>query len=172
MGKHSSLGPIDPQVNAIPAHGIIGEFNRVFQEMSANQAAIPLWQPIIAKYNPTLIGECEKALQWSNEMVREWLATGMFAGNDNAAVMVENIITELGNHALTLSHGRHISINRAREMGLQVSALEDDDELQEAVLSVHHACIQTLEGTPAIKIIENHKGVAFIKNVQIVAQLA
>jgi membrane-bound ClpP family serine protease len=28
MGKHSNLGPIDPQIAGIPAHGVIEEFNR------------------------------------------------------------------------------------------------------------------------------------------------
>ncbi len=28
MGKHSSLGPIDPQFRGIPAHGVVEEFQR------------------------------------------------------------------------------------------------------------------------------------------------
>ena len=34
------------------------------------------------------------------------------------------------------------------------------------MLTVHHACIQTLNATPAVKIIENHNGVAFIQTIQ------
>ena len=44
--------------------------------------------------------------------------------------------------------------------------MDDNHRLQDAILSVHHACILTLAGTPAYKIIENHKGVAFIKIAQ------
>lgn len=50
-------------------------------------------------------------------------------------------------------------------MGLNVVSLEEDDELQEAVLSVHHACSLTLAGHSVIKLIENHEGTAFIKIV-------
>src|SRR5207249_11132234 len=128
-------------------------------------ARVPLWQPIIAKYAPTLIGECEKAIAWSNEMVKEWLVTGMFLGDSDAGSKADKVISELGDHALTKSHARHISIKRAMDVGLKVTALEDDDDLQEAVLTVHHACIQTLTSTPAFKIIENHRGVAFIQTV-------
>ena len=167
MGKHSNIGPIDPQVNGIPTHGIIEEFTRAFSEIQQNQAAIPLWQPIIAKYSPTLVGECQKAIEWSNEMVKEWLITGMFAGEADADAKAEKVVAELGDHVLTKSHGRHISIERARGMGLKVSALEEDGILQDAVLTVHHACIQTLEATPTIKIIENHNGTAFIKNISV-----
>ena len=62
MGKQSSLGPIDPQFGNLPAHGIIEEFRRAYNEIKSDPSKIPLWQPIIAKYHPTLIGECEKAI--------------------------------------------------------------------------------------------------------------
>jgi membrane-bound ClpP family serine protease len=163
MGRHSSIGPIDPQFNGIPAHGIIEEFKRAYEEIKADAAKIPLWQPIIAKYSPTMIGECEKAIKWATDLVKSWLISGMFKDEKDKEEKAEKIIQELGDHALTLSHARHISLDRAREMGLKVTALEDDEELQEAVLSVHHACMHTLDGTPCIKIIENHLGVAVIK---------
>ena len=44
--------------------------------------------------------------------------------------------------------------------------LEDEDELQEKVLTVHHACAQTLGETPAFKIIENQLGVSYISAVR------
>jgi hypothetical protein len=166
MGEHSSLGPIDPQIGGLPAHAIIEEFKRARDDMAQNQLRIPLWQPIIAKYSPTLIGECEKAIDWSTETVQEWLRTGMFKRHKNAADKAKRIVEELGDHALTKSHARHISMNRAKKMGLRVSALEDDEELQDAVLTVHHACIQTLSATDAIKIIENHLGRALIRSLK------
>ena len=166
MGKHSSLGPIDPQIGGIPTHGIIEEFERAKREISLNQAAIPVWQPIISKYRPTLIGECEKAIAWSSEIVKEWLMNGMFLGESDADQKSDRVVTELGDHSLTKSHARHISFKRAQEIGLKVIALESDPKLQDAFLSVHHACILTLTGTPAVKIIENHRGTSFIQAVR------
>jgi hypothetical protein len=49
---------------------------------------------------------------------------------------------------------------------LQYGTLEEDQTLQDAVLSVHHACILTLASTGALKITENHKGVASIAVAQ------
>jgi len=167
MGKHSSLGPIDPQMMGLPAHGVIEEFQRAAHEIAADQSTIPLWQPIIAKYNPTLVGECQKAINWSENMVRKWLETGMFADDDDRADKAERIIKDLGDHSLTLSHDRHISLDSADQMGLKVAALEDDDDLQDAVLSVHHSCVQTLTATPATKIIENQLAVAFIQSIRL-----
>ena len=168
MGKQSSLGPIDPHYGGIPAHGIVEEFKRAKEEISkdTSSGSIAVWQPIIAKYSPTLIGECEKAIDWSNEMTREWLQTGMFATEQNSNDKINNILKELGDHALTKSHARHLSIERCRETGLKVGALEEDDKLQDAVLSLHHACMLTFSATPALKIVENHLGIAFIKIAQ------
>lgn len=166
MGKHSSLGPIDPQFGGIAAHGVVEEFNRAHAEIKADQSRAFVWQPIIAKYSPTLIGECEKAIQWSNEMAREWLVTGMLSSDSDRNAKSERIVKELGDHALTKSHARHLSPNRCGDMGLKVLMLEDDQRLQDAVLSVHHACMLTLAGTGAFKIIENHKGVASVSVAQ------
>ena len=166
MGKQSSLGPVDPHYGGIPAHGVVEEFKRAKEEIREDPSSVAVWQPIIAKYNPTIIGECEKAIDWSNEMTGEWLQTGMFAAEQNPNDKINNILKELGDHALTKSHARHLSIERCREMGLKVSALEEDDKLQDAVLSLHHACMLTFSATSALKIVENHLGIAFIKLAQ------
>jgi Serine dehydrogenase proteinase len=167
MGEHSSLGPIDPQTLGMPAHGVVEEFDRARNEIRLNQSAIPLWQPIIAKYRPTLIGECQKAIKWSTEMTTEWLKSGMFSNGPDAGQLAEKVVQDLGDHALTKSHDRHIDPSRAKEFGLNITRLEEDSRLQDLVLTVHHACIQTLSDTAAFKIIENHKGVAYIRQVQV-----
>ena len=166
MGKHSSLGPIDPQFGGIPAHGVVEEFNRAKREVREDKSTIPVWQPIIAKYNPAFIGECEKAIDWSNEMTAEWLRTGMFHWHDSPHDTIKKILSELGDHAYTKSHARHLSMEKCREMGLRVLGLEDNQRLQDAVLSLHHVYMQTFSATSAIKIIENHQGTAFIKSAQ------
>jgi hypothetical protein len=56
-------------------------------------------------------------------------------------------------------------------MGLKIFDLEDDGRLQDAVLTVHHAFMVTLSNTPAAKIVENHNGAAFVKNVAMQVKL-
>lgn len=185
MGVQSSLGPIDPQLGSIPAHGLVQEFQRAHSEIknayiqaqtnpqdpsfiAEYQAKLATWQPIIAKYNPTLIGECENAITWSNNMVTEWLKNGMFKNEPNKETTITNIINELGNHSVSKSHARHLSLKKCKEIGLKISALEDDNMLQDIVLSIHHSCIHTLSSTSAIKIIENQNGIAFIQSAQVI----
>ena len=163
MGKHSSLGPIDPQLGGVPAHGVVEEFRRAKKEIASDPSTIPVWQAIIAKYSPTLLGECEKAIMWSNKMTTDWLKMGMFHDETSPDAKIKDIIKELGDHAITKSHERHLSSQRCREIGLKVVDLESNHETQEAFLTVHHACMLTLSGTTAIKIIENQNGTAFMK---------
>jgi ATP-dependent protease ClpP protease subunit len=139
MGKQSSLGPIDPQYAGLAAHGVIEEFERAFRECKADATTAYVWQPIIAKYNPTLIGECEKAIAWSKEMVKDWLITGMLKNEKDPGQKADSIIKELGDHALTKSHARHISVSKCKEIGLNVESMEDNQGLQDAILTVHHA---------------------------------
>jgi ATP-dependent protease ClpP protease subunit len=171
MGKQSSLGPIDPQIGGVAAHGIREEFERAYNEIKGgpsglDQAKIPVWQPIIAKYNPTLVGEAQKVIAWSEEMVKEWLVTGMLKEKDNNKALAERIVKELGDHALTKSHSRHLSAARCKDIGLNIEMMEDDKELQDAILSVHHACIHTLSSTGCFKIIENQDGKALLQIVR------
>jgi ClpP class serine protease len=170
MGKESNLGPIDPQIGAIPAYGIIEEFKRAQNEIASAQspqeqmARIATWQPIIAKYTPALIGECDNAIRWSTNMVNEWLRTGMFEGDADAAQKAERIVSQLSNHERTKTHSRHIHFDWLKDLGVKVTALEEKgrESLQDAVLTIHHACINTLMQTPAMKIIENQNSVSFI----------
>jgi len=46
--------------------------------------------------------------------------------------------------------------DKVAEIGVNVTPLEKDSKLLDAVLSVHHATMHMFSGTPAVKIIENH----------------
>lgn len=61
-------------------------------------------------------------------------------------------------------HGRHIGIEEAKSIfGDKIIELESDQRLQDAVLTVHHCAIITMQSTGAYKMIENHKGRAFMQ---------
>ncbi len=166
MGKHSNLGPIDPQIGGMPAHGIIEEFERAKVEVATNPGSIPIWQVIMSRYPPTLIGQCDKAIHWSNSLVEGWLTKGMLKGNGNAVSIAKSIVANLGSPQLQLSHARHISAEDVKRLGVTVEALEADQDLQDDVLTVHHAFVHTLTATATCKIVENHIGTATVLQVQ------
>lgn len=162
MGKQSSLCPIDPQLGMLPASGILEEFNNIKEEVKKDPSSIMVWREILSKYNPTLIGECEKAIQWSKTMVSDWLRANMFNGEEEK---VNSIIEKLSNHKETFSHGRHLGIDEIKNIGLKVEQLEDDQKLQDLVLSVHHSTIISITQTKALKITENNVGKSFIQSL-------
>lgn len=49
-----------------------------------------------------------------------------------------------------------IDRDAAKAQGLVIEDLEDDEALQEAVLSVHHAIMHTMGMSLVAKIVENH----------------
>lgn len=169
MGKHSSLGPIDPQFGAIPAHEVIEEFNRAYEEIKQDPLKIHIWQPIIGKYQPTFLSQCENAIKWSDEFVQSQLVSVMFSGESDAEDKAKNIINSLTDYRGNKTHSRHISIDDCKNMGLKVIAIEDDQDFQELLLTVHHCYMHTLMNTSAFKIIENHLGSAFVKRQEIIA---
>ena len=165
MGKHSNLGPIDPQYGMYRAHGIIEEFENIKQEHVNNPLGTQVWGPILSKYTPTLVGECQKVIDWSNGLVKQWLIENMFEGVINAEDKANSVVESIGSHALTKSHSRHLHIDYLRNIGLNITALEDDSELQDKVLSIHHSTMITISSTKAAKIIENQNGVSFINTI-------
>jgi hypothetical protein len=171
MGKHSFLGPIDPQfilqtplgVQAVPAHAILDQFTRA-QEECKNPQLMASWLPILSQYGPGLLVQCKNAIDLGEQLVGSWLNAFMFNGKTPNPSAV--IAKKLSSHNEFKSHARHIAIQQARELGLVVDALEDNHTFQEAVLSVYHATMHTFAATNGVKIIENHLGRAFLKMEQ------
>jgi ClpP class serine protease len=171
MGKHSSLGPVDPQINVngmiMAAHGVIEEFSKAFDEIKEDQSKLAVWQFILSKYNPTFLGECQKVVIWSKRILIDNLKDRMLIKDHDKDKKAKRVEEELCNHSISLSHSRHLSSQKCKDIGLVVEDLEKDQKLQDLVLSLHHTTMQTLMMTPACKIIENHNGQAFIQAVML-----
>lgn len=163
MARHSSIGPIDPQIRGVPAKGVVEEFKRAYAEIVKEPSKQAVWAPILAQYPPTFIGNCENAIKWSEAFAREQLAENMFADDDEQQEKIDSIISALTEYDEVKLHERQIGYKEARDIGLKVELLEDDDDLQNLVLTVHHCFTHTLANTLAFKIIENQNGAAFVK---------
>lgn len=173
MGKHSSLGPIDPQfiVNtrtgptALPAQAILDQFDLAKADCK-NPQLLGAWAPILPVYGPSLLVQSKNALLLAEELVTEWLTRWMFANDADAKAKATAVAKQLADHTAFKSHGRPIHRERAKQMGLVVEDLEVDQVFQDLALSVYHATTHTFNGTGAVKIIENHAGRAFVKAQQ------
>lgn len=167
MGKESSLGPIDPQYRGVPAQGVLLEFERAIKETQQDPSRALIWREIIQQYRPTFIGECDNAVSLAHELVGGWLKTCMFKRGKKRNTIVEKLLEELASHSASKVHDRHYDYVKCKELGLKVVALEKNQDLQDAVLSLYHAYICSIYKLPnTIKFIENHEGQAFIINGQ------
>ena len=162
MGKHSSLGPIDPQFNGIPAYSIIEEFKEAKKDLSANPANFMYWKIKLEQYPAAFVKMAQDAIDLSTELATEWLKSCMFKDEENADAKIRQIVERLNEHKKSKIHGRHFDIGTCKTMGLKIVDLEKEKDFQDAVLSVHHAFMITFNRTNAAKIIENHEGRALI----------
>lgn len=151
LGKQSSLGPIDPQLRGLPVKGVIDEFKRALAEYKDDPSSLAIWRPILEKYSPTFLGQCKQAIDWTNDFVRDQLKAVMFDGDPEAQEKAEKIVKTLGDVDEHKADERHISAVKCIEMGLRVRMLEDDNDLQDLVLTVHHCFMQAIIIPPLSK---------------------
>jgi hypothetical protein len=159
MGDHSFLGPTDPQIQGVPAHSILQQYKNILADSIANPSLIPLFANMMPVYGPGLLAVSQRFVDLSFELPRKWLEAHMFEGDPDAANKAERTALYFSNAGNFNSHGKHISRDEIRiHTDLKVSNLEDNDDLQDAVLSAHHAACITLLKFDMVKIIENHNG--------------
>ena len=167
MGKQSSLGPVDPQFNGIPAYNIKMEFEEAKKDLASNPEHAQYWAIKLQQYPAAFLKTAIDAIQLSSTLLREWLSTCMFEESDKE--IVDSIVAKLNEHDDSKTHGRHFNVEFCKSIGLKIELLEEDDELQDAVLSIHHAYMLTLGGTDAVKIIESNNGKAVVNHAMNIA---
>jgi hypothetical protein len=163
MARHSNLGPIDPQLGGLPAHGVISEFKRALKESKTDPGSIVVWHPILSQFRPGFLSQCENAIKWSNRFVQLQLETVMFEGRPDAKKRAKAIVKTLSDFDGNKTHSRHIPFEECKAIGLNVSLIEDNALLQDLVLTVHHCYMHCLMNTPSFRMIENQNGAAFVK---------
>ena len=140
MGKHSFIGPIDPQLQLqtalgprfVAAQAIIQQFEMA-KTGSADPATMRAWLPMLSQYGPDLLATCTNASELSKSLVTEWLTEYMFKSDPSGASKAAGIGIWLADHAHFKTHGRPISRKEARQRGLNIFDLESDQPLQDAV---------------------------------------
>lgn len=163
LGKESSLGPIDPQFNGVPAFNIKKEFEDAKAELVSKPDTFRYWQIILSKYPPAFYYSVLDSLKLSSELLQSWLQEYMFK-NENDHDKIINIVNILNSNAG--SHAKHFDYDFCKNIGLQVEKLEDNQKLQDLVLSVYHCCSICANSTLMIKIIENNLNKSYICNKQ------
>lgn len=168
MGRQSQLGPIDPQMpfggRSISARAVVDQFERAKQEILTNQAAAHVWLPILQTIGPSLLQEADNALQYGEKMVAGWLEKRMFANATDPHAKAKAVAQHFNDASAHKSHGRRIDREEARSCGLIVEDLEDDQQLQEHVLTAYHLVTLTFEKSAVTKMLASHHKRTWLKN--------
>ena len=159
MGNQSQLGPIDPQLQMgglqHSARAIVEQFQQAHDEIMDNPMAAHVWAPILGSHGPALLQYAQDQLDFSESMVARWLSSFMMATSDDPEVEGNRIAAYFNDASNHKSHDKRIGIDEARDQGVIVEKLEDNQVLQEAVLTLYHAFTIIVEQTPTTKIITN-----------------
>jgi hypothetical protein len=131
----------------------------------ADQRAAHVWAPVLQSMGPSLLQEAKNALQYGEQMVARWLATYMFAGDPNASRRGADAAHHFNNTGTHKSHGRRIDREEARQQGIVVEDLEQDQDLQDAALTAYHMATIYFEKTSAAKVVCSSAGRRWVKNV-------
>ena len=173
MGKQSQLGPIDPEVilneKFVTANDMITTFNKAKKEIAADPNLSLLWQPTLRDIKPGFIDGCEQALKSSEETLKRSLIERdliIMDSNDSGKEKVaKKLLKHLnGNYEndndqnkKTRAHSRRIGIEDLKTIcfpnNLNIELLEDNQKLQDEVMSAYHLMTILFEHSPITKII-------------------
>lgn len=164
MGKHSCLGPIDPAIGMYRTDAVVEEFNTAKTDIAQDPNLSLLWQPILSKYPITLLGECKKATELAKIVSEKWLTDNMLAQAPDARLRLNRILSLFASHQNTKAHDRHISASECLKIGLEVKMIEEDPDLQDAVLSVHHAATLFMKQNNLVSMVTNPRCTGLFRN--------
>ena len=171
MGRQCQLGPTDPQLIAgnrsFSAHSIVEQFDEAKTEIAGNPLLAHAWAPVLRSFGPAVLQEARKSIKYGERLVTDWLEKYMFADQPDPAAMARAVAQHFGgdNHG---SHGRRIDREEVRSQQLKVIDLENDQDLQEDVLTLYHLSTIAFEQGPAAKSVMSSNTRLWVKNIGMV----
>lgn len=169
MDVIGALGPIDPQVNGVPARAIIRGFEEVERRLTEEgPASLTAYVPLLSKYDLHTLEICKSAEELSKELAASWLAKHMLkCGTEDPRVgQIVDFFSDYDRHK---SHGRSIDLAKAQELGLMaVSMNELGPGTAELLRSLFNQYLLFFEKTDFFKLFENAHGVHWGRRAQMV----
>jgi hypothetical protein len=147
----------------IPSGAIARTFERAQKECASDPSRLSGWVPTLQQYFPGLLEMCDDQTTLARTLAEEYLRENMFKGSPMGSDYARAAAEFFADDQIHIAHGRGIHREQLEALHMTVEHLEANDELQDRVLSVHHAFMHTFGMTPALKITENHLGRAMVR---------
>jgi ClpP class serine protease len=174
MGKHSQLSPIDSQLGGIhptrmvSARAIESQFKKATTDIMANSDMALVWAPILPSFGPALLQEAKNALDYGERLVEKWLKDGMFKDKENRDELAKKVAEYFNDKdSIHGFHGKRIGIQEVKELELTAEYLEDDSDLQDAVLTLYHLITIIFDNSPTVRMMANSNGKHWVQNMVI-----
>lgn len=125
------------------------------------QSALGLIDPQMNGYAAQIfITQCQDAINWSEHLAEKWLK------DVNVSIDMRKVKNTFINHKHSYSHSRHFSKEHCLEAGLHVTELEENQDLQDAVLSLHYSFMILFDITGILKVVMNQDGRNYMRAVK------
>lgn len=160
MTDQATLGPIDPQIDRVPARTILRAFENLEERVEREgPASIAAFAPLISKYSLHLLEICKSAQELSEELATTWLHDFMLPEGEDETI--EAIVNFFGDFDTQKSHGRSIGRAKAKDLGLMVEETETIEGLDQLVRSLYNQYEYFFDRTPFYKLFENVRGISW-----------
>ena len=166
MHQSATLGPIDPQIDGIPARSIKRGFEKVKKiVIEEGPEALPAYIPLIEKYSLDLLEICEDSEKLSKELVKTWLTQYMFEGKKGHARRINKAVNFFSDYDKHLLHSRPILFEKLKEYDLKNE--QPDKELAELLWEAYILINGFFSVAPFVKLYECIHGVSWGKQLHI-----
>ena len=151
------LGPIDPQINGIPARAIVNGFKKIKETLvKEGPNILPVYLPLIDKCSLELLEICEDADKLSQKLVSDWLRNYMLKGDPNCDEKTKKAVKYFSNYDEHLTHSRPLTPDKLDELGLKIQT--SDADLQGLMWQAYIQINGFFNISPLIKLYEHTKG--------------
>ncbi|MFH0739615.1 MAG: hypothetical protein V1819_01460 [bacterium] len=162
MHPSAILGPIDPQINGVPARSIKRGFEKAKERIAKEgPEALPAYIPLIEKYSLELLELCDDSEKLSKELVSTWLKKYMFKGEKNVDKKIKKAVSYFSDYDTHLMHSRPLSIEKLTAFGLKIELA--DNTLQDLLWEAYILINGFFNASTFVKLYENAYGVSWGK---------
>ncbi len=159
------LGPIDPQINGVPARSIKRGFEKAKEPVAKEgPEALPAYIPLIEKYSLELLELCDDSEKLSKELVSTWLKKYMFNGEKGFDKKIKKAVSYFSDYDTHLMHSRPLPMEKLTAFGLKIELA--DDKLEDLLWEAYILLNGFFNVSPFVKLYESAHGVSWGKQFQ------
>lgn len=161
-----TLGPIDPQINGVPARAMLRAMESLEERLrDQGPRSLTAYIPMLQKMDLHMLEICKSAQALSKELATRYLSEYMLrAPLDDPRVVA--IVDHFSDYDLHKSHGRSIDRGKCQELGLAVTPLEQDGHLRDLIRSLVNQYELLFDKSLFFKLYENARGINWGRQAQ------